>query len=126
MLELRLDGSLPADCEVEVPVNVTPRDLIWRYRNECYMATAMLVRAVMDHIPPIFGMNTFGQVTANYGGGGKSFKQATEHLHSAMRKIADAQLHSQIRRKESLLNQNSVHFQADLDFVLAEVVRVLK
>ena len=48
------------------------------------------------------------------------------HLDKALRKIADSYLHLPIRRKEILPNQNQVNFSADLDVLLAEIVRQLK
>src|SRR5262249_31330940 len=47
------------------------------FNGECYFATGMLVRAIIDHIPPIFGCRSFGEVVANYKGT-KSFKQFTQ------------------------------------------------
>lgn len=96
------------------------------YRHGCFMATIMLLRAVTDYVPPIFGFTSFDQVAANYGGGGQSFKKATNHLQNSMKKIADSQLHLQARSSEALLNETTVHFQADLDYLLLEVLRILK
>jgi Sec-independent protein translocase protein TatA len=61
----------------------------------------MLARALLDHIPPIFGFHTFPDLASQYGGGGKSFKECMNHLENSSRKIADAHLHSQIRKKET-------------------------
>jgi hypothetical protein len=88
-------------------------------------ATAMLMRAVMDHVPPLFGVSSFAQVASNYGGS-KSFKEAMHVLESAARKIGDAHLHTQIRARESLPAETQVNFAPQLDFLLAEVVRLLK
>jgi len=95
------------------------------YANQCFLAVAMLVRAMLDHVPPIFGHKTFTEFTNNYGGT-RSFKQSMDHLENSLRKIADAHLHGQIRKKESLPNKTQVNFSADLDVLLAEIVRVLK
>jgi hypothetical protein len=96
------------------------------YAGESYFAVAMLVRAVLDHVPPIFGCKSFNQVASSYNGGTKSFKQSMEHLENSSRKIADAHLHSQIRKKEVLPNKTQVNFASDLDVLLAEIVRALK
>jgi hypothetical protein len=71
------------------------------YGDGCYYATAMLTRGLLDHVPPIFGKATFGEVANNYSGGGKSFKDAMCQLENFARKIADAHLHMPIRRKET-------------------------
>ena len=95
------------------------------YRHECYFAVATLTRAFLDHIPPIFRATNFSQVASNYPGT-KSFKDSMQHLENSSRKIADAHLHSQIRKKETLPNKTQVNFSNDLDVLLAEIVRILK
>lgn len=84
----------------------------------------LLVRAIIDHIPPIFGKKNFKEVANNYGS--KSFKESMDRLENSSRKIADSSIHQQIRRKESLPNKTLVNFSNDLDVLLAEVVRILK
>jgi len=93
--------------------------------NQCYLATAMLTRAILDHIPPLFQCDRFSQVANNYKGS-KSFKESMRHLANSSRKIADAHLHIQIRNKETLPNKTQVDFSNDLDVLLAEIVRILK
>ena len=94
-------------------------------RNQMYLSVAMLVRSVMDHIPPIFGLNTFSELSNNYSGG-QSFKKQMGHMHNSLRNIADSFLHMTIRTSEVLPNFNQVDFRADLDVLLGEVVRILK
>jgi hypothetical protein len=96
------------------------------YEGSNFLACAMLGRAILDHIPPIFSCKNFSEVAYNYPGGSKSFKQSMEHLEKSLRKIADAHLHVQIRKSEILPNRTQVNFSSDLDVLLAEVVRVLK
>lgn len=91
---------------------------------ECYLSTAMLVRATTDHIPPIFEKNTFTEVANNHGS--KSFKDSMKNLDNSSRKISDSYLHTQIRKKEVLPNSNQVDFSNDLDVLLGEIYRVLK
>jgi hypothetical protein len=93
---------------------------------EDYLAVAILVRAILDHVPPIFGCKTFAEVANNYSGNGKSFKESMEHLEKSSRKIADIHLHEQIRQKEAMPNKTQVNFSNDLDVLLAEIVRILK
>lgn len=95
------------------------------YSNGAYFATLMLVRSILDHISPIFGCRTFSEIANNYNGG-KSFKEATQRLENTSRKIADSYLHSQIRNSESLPNSTQVKFDSELDFLLAEIYRLLK
>lgn len=88
-------------------------------------ATAMLVRALMDHVPPMFGVNSFAEVANNYAGS-KSFKDSMQGLKLAARKIGDAHLHTQIRSRESLPTATQVNFAPQLDFLLSEIVRILR
>ncbi len=95
------------------------------YANDCNQATIMLTRAIVDHVPPIFGVTNFAEVANNYGGS-KSFRQSMEHLEKSSRKIADSYLHGQIRSKESLPTRTQINFSNDLDVLLAEIIRILK
>lgn len=101
-------------------------ELNFNYDEGCFLAVSMLGRAILDHVPPIFGCKSFSEVANNYSSGSKSFKQSMEHLEKSLRKIADAYLHVQIRKSEVLPNRTQVNFSSDLDVLLAEIVRLLK
>jgi hypothetical protein len=95
------------------------------FAGECYLAMIMMTRAILDHVPPIFGCATFAEVANNYRGG-KSLKEAAQQLEASSRKIADHYLHGQVRASEVLPNAVQVDFSNSLDLVLAEIVRLLK
>lgn len=95
------------------------------HQNDCYMSIAMAVRAILDHIPPLFGFTTFSQVASNYGGA-KSFKDSMNNLENSLRKVADAHLHVKIRNRETLPTFSQVSFIPDLDVMLSEIIRILK
>src|SRR3989344_1996017 len=48
---------------------------------ENFLSTAMLVRAIADHIPPIFGKTSFTEVANNHGS--KSFKDSIKNLDNS-------------------------------------------
>ncbi|MEZ5017274.1 MAG: hypothetical protein R2800_09505 [Flavipsychrobacter sp.] len=96
------------------------------FATESYLSMPMLTRAIMDHIPPIFGFKTFKELANSYGDGGKSFKDQMQHLENSSRKIADGYLHTPIRQSESLPTVTQVNFSNIIDSLLAEIVRVLK
>jgi hypothetical protein len=100
------------------------RELNVCYQHECYLAAIMLVRAILDHVPPIFGYRTFIEVANNYGG--QSLKKSLQNLQNSSRNIANVYLHEPIRSAESLPNATQVNFSNDLDVLLAEIGRVLK
>lgn len=94
------------------------------YASEGFYAVGMLLRATLDHVPPIFGLSNFSELSNNYGGG-KSFQAAMRHLQASSRNIADIYLHAQARNKEMLPTRTQVDFRSDFDLLLAEVIRVL-
>ena len=95
------------------------------YSNGAILAVAMLVRSILDHVPPIFNQASFKGVANNYGGA-KSFKGSMLILENSSRKIADSFLHVQIRPKEALPTETQIDFRNDMDVLLQEIVRVLK
>lgn len=96
------------------------------YGKACYLATAMLTRGLLDHVPPIFGKAKFSEVANNYSGGGRSFAEMMHRLENAARKVADAYLHNPIRKTESLPTPQQVNFAAELDMLLSEIVRITR
>jgi hypothetical protein len=96
------------------------------YGQECYYATAMLIRGLLDHVPPVFGCKTFSEVANNYPGGGRSFKETMLHLENASRKVGDAHLHMPIRKSETLPTAQQVNCGQQLDVLLSEMVRIMK
>ena len=98
------------------------RELNWNYSNGNFLTVSMLCRAIIDHIPPIFSLNSFNEVSNNYGT--KSFKKNMLNLNNSLRNIADSYLHQTIRKKESLPNKTQIDFKNDLDVLIAEIVRI--
>jgi hypothetical protein len=95
------------------------------HANECFMSMAMLGRAILDHVPPLFGKKTFAEVASNYSGP-SSFKGSMQSLQTSLRHIADSHLHIPIRSKETLPTGTQVDFHKDLDVLLGEIVRTLR
>lgn len=95
------------------------------YNNRMYLSVAMQVRAIIDHVPPIFDCSNFQEVANQYKGS-KSFKKSMKNLQNSLRNIADAYLHTQIRRSETLPTAIQIDFKADLDVLLSEISRIKK
>jgi hypothetical protein len=93
--------------------------------NKCYYAVAMITRAIIDHVPPIFGKSSFNEIANNYGNI-KSFRDSMLHLSGSAIKISDAHLHVHVRTREVLPTGTQVNFSNDLDVLLAEIIRILK
>ncbi len=100
------------------------------FMNGNYLAVIALTRAVIDHIPPIFGVSNFQEVVNNYKSirpnKQTSFQALMDHLDKSAKKIADYYLHVQIRKTELLPTANQIDFKNNLDMLLAEIVRILK
>ncbi|MFC1649327.1 hypothetical protein ACFL2C_01260 [Patescibacteria group bacterium] len=96
------------------------------YSAKNYISVGILVRTLLDHVPPLFGKNIFSEVVNNYKSGNKSFRESMLHLSNSSRKIADSCLHTPIRRREALPTSNQVDFSNDVDVLLGEVIRTLK
>lgn len=96
------------------------------YAAHSFLSCVFLIRSILDHVPPIFSLDSFKEVANNYAGGGKSFRQHMQHLENSSRKLADFYLHMPVRVNESLPNSTQVEYRADIDALLAEVVRILK
>lgn len=94
--------------------------------NRCYMSTAMLLRTILNHVPPVLGFKTFAEVANNYGDpkAQRSFKASMQRLEGSLRNIADMHLHSPIRSREDVPTAVQVEFAADLDVLLGEVIRL--
>ena len=95
------------------------------YSQGNYYATAMLTRAIMDHVPPIFGKDKFTEVVNNYRGS-QSFKKSMKNLDDFSRNISDGILHEKIRDSVSLPNKTQVNCSPALDHLLGEIVSILK
>jgi len=110
----RLDvGRLVAFCQ----------ELNAAYQDDAYLSMGMLQRAIIDHVPPIFGATSFSAAIAGHGG--RSFKNAMQRLDKSLRDIADLHLHSQITRREVIPGLAQVNFASELDLLLAEVIKKL-
>lgn len=93
------------------------------FSRENYISSVSLVRAILDHIPPIFRCKSFTEVANSCE---KSIKESLQNLENSSRKIADAYLHIQVRKKEVLPTATQVNFSQSLDVLLGEIVRILK
>ncbi len=98
--------------------------------NKCHfvgaiLAVPVLVRAILDHVPPIFEKQNFDEVANNYGFT-ISNKRSILKLQESSRNIANSFLHTQIRKKEVLPNETQVDFKIELDVLLQEIVRKFK
>jgi hypothetical protein len=80
----------------------------------------LLMRAVLNHVPPVFGHTDFSQVVAN---AGRSLKDNFEYLDEGLRKIGDLYTHQHIRKKDHLPTSGQVEkFGPQFELLLQEVL----
>ena len=95
--------------------------------NSCFasgnlVATVLLMRAVLNYVPPIFGQETFEQVAA---ASGRSLKDSFETLEGGLRKVADFHTHRRIRTGDSYPSAAQVEpFKPQFELLLHEVIRL--
>lgn len=94
-------------------------NLSWRHQN--YYSVGLLLRTIINHIPPIFNAKTFDQVIAEIPNT-KNFKKTFTHLNNCLREIADNHTHQMIRQKEVLPNKQQVDYKSDLDVLISEII----
>lgn len=90
------------------------------YLHNSYMSMAMIQRAIIDHVPPIFGFKSFTEVANNYKG--NSFKKTMQRLESSLRNISNIHLHKQIGKKEVIPTIQQVNFASELDLLISEII----
>lgn len=96
------------------------------YSNDSVFSVGMLLRAIIDYVPPIFGYPLFNELANNYKAGGKSHGKLFKNLQNFFRNTADGYLHTQARKKDSIPLMKQVDYQSELDVLLSEIVRILK
>lgn len=95
------------------------------FENNSYISCLMLVRGILDHVPPIFGRPSFKDVANQYAGG-QSFRKSMVYLDQSLRNHADGLLHMRVRRTESLPSMQQIAYWQDLDRLLEELIRILR
>lgn len=100
------------------------REINSSYAYGNILATALLMRTVLNHVPPVFGCETFAQVAANVG---KSLKESFDHLENGLRKVADFHTHRKIAAAESYPSVAQVEpFKPQFELLLHQVEARLK
>lgn len=101
------------------------RELNVAAANDCHMSTGFIVRSILNHVPPIFEMESFARVASEYPFA-KSVKLAMGRLQAQGRDGADFHLHQPIRKHEVLPTAAQVAFSQELDVLLGEVIRIVR
>ncbi len=92
-------------------------------QHENFFAVLFLLRALIDHVPPIFGQPSFEAVANNYAGP-KSFKKAMDYLQKTLKPIADLHIHRQISATEPLPTLSQIDFKPKIETLLDQILRI--
>jgi hypothetical protein len=95
------------------------------YDQGDYLATSLLIRTLLNHIPKVFGFDTFSEVANNYPFP-RSLKGLIMRLQTDLRDIADVFAHFQIDKHIILPDKNQVQFQHNLDILLQYLIIEIK
>lgn len=90
------------------------------YARENYISSALLVLAIINHVPPVFGVSTFAEVVAR---SGRSLKAVLARLNEEARPIADLHTHALMRAMEHLPTKNQIEpYKASFELLMQEVL----
>jgi hypothetical protein len=90
------------------------------YARGNYICSALLLRAIINHVPPVFGGSTFADVVAQ---AGRSVKTILARLNEEARPIADLHAHLLMRQSEHLPTKNQLEpYKASFEVLLQEVL----
>lgn len=90
------------------------------YKHGNLLAAILLMRTVLNHVPPIFGYDTFEQVAAN---ARKSLKDNFEHLEKGVRKVADFHAHRRLSDGDFYPSIEQIEpFKPQFDLLLRQVI----
>ncbi|CAD0299442.1 hypothetical protein [Xanthomonas hortorum] len=93
------------------------------YARANFISAALLIRACINHVPTVFGVDTFSQVVAQ---SGRSIKAILTRLNDDARPIADLHTHLVMRRSEYLPTKNQLEpYKAAFEVLIQEVIATL-
>jgi hypothetical protein len=90
------------------------------YSRANFISATLLIKAIMNHVPPVFHVETFAQVVAN---AGRSVKSILGRLENEARPVADLHTHIQMRTSESLPSKNQLEpYKAAFEVLIHQII----
>jgi hypothetical protein len=87
------------------------------------LATLLVMRALLNYVPPIFGHQNFAQVAAH---SPKSVKKHLENLEEGLRSVADYQTHRVMKRGDCYPSPGQVEpFKLAFELLIEQVIQQL-
>jgi heat shock protein HspQ len=91
------------------------------YRRANYLSCALLIRAIVNHVPPLFGCSAFSQVVA---GSGRSVKAILNVLEEGARDIGDLHSHETVDRYSAPPTKNQIEpYKPSVEILFREIER---
>jgi hypothetical protein len=85
-----------------------------------YISSILLLRAIINHVPPVFDASTFSDAVAHLG---RSAKATLVRLNEEARPIADLHTHTLMRREEHLPTKNQIEpYKASFEILIQEIL----
>jgi len=99
------------------------QELNENYQRGNYLSCALLIRAIINHVPPIFGQGTFSQVVAH---SSRSVKAILRNLEEGARDIGDLHSHEIVDKFSGPPTKNQVDpYKPNIDILFREIERNL-
>lgn len=120
----KLEGSIKYDLKKLIKICHEIND---NYINENFYSVSLLIRTILNHIPPAFkGKESFEQVLAELNGKKhQTRKEIFSRLQDLQRKLADLTAHEKLRENEPSMDAQDVQFIPEINFLLKEAYQEL-
>jgi len=93
------------------------------YARGNYISSALLLRAIINHVPSVFGERTFSAVVAK---SGRSLKAVLSRLDDDARPMTDLHTHFLMRQSEHIPTKNQLEpFKPGFEMLIQEVIASL-
>lgn len=126
-----IDNSIIDRLRQKVTTNFDTQKLIkyleeinYNYQAENFLTCAILTRAVLNYIPPIFSQTNFRNVVSNHSTNPYTRKNDNfDTLEQGMRKIGDLHNHDMIKKTESIPTKNQIEpYKPQFEYLLNEII----
>lgn len=93
------------------------------YASGNFESVAFLSRALIQHIPPVFGQPNFESVGSQTSSGkDTSFKKSCIHLQNSLKHIVDDLIHAPITKRQIPISSEETDFSQDLNRLIREII----
>ena len=92
------------------------------WKNKNYLSVGLLARAIMHHIPSLFGHETFEIFCNNYKFSSISIKKIIKNLHDSQKHISDLINHETAKHSNKIINEQLVDCRREVNALLQELI----